>query len=289
LGVCLAAVSALLSLVSGRINSVVDALLAVWAVCVRLISRVFEAFVRLIAFFAPKPVQYNMTLPPEESFVPVASGLEITAKMPRWAIMLFIACLIALAIVVVILMLWALRNTKLSRVPRRKARRVTRSSRMLEALLARIRALREAGFSVAAETCGYADLTVLLAAVPYTSLFLWDVKDTDSARHRQYTGVPCERILENLRAVDAAGGRTRLRCILVRGVNTEAEHYRRIGELAASLQNCEGVEFLPYHAYGGTKSVFLGGKDSGKCEWIPTEEEVAEAKETVARFGIKTF
>lgn len=144
LGVCLAAVSALISLVSGRINSVVDALLAVWSVCVRLISRVFEAFVRLIAFFAPKPVQYNMTLTQEESFMPAASGLEITAKMPRWAIILFIACLIALAIVVVILILWALRNTKLSRAPRRKARRVTRSSRMLEALLARIRALREA-------------------------------------------------------------------------------------------------------------------------------------------------
>lgn len=150
-------------------------------------------------------------------------------------------------------------------------------------------ALHEAGFSVAVETCGYADPATLLAAVPHTSLFLWDIKDTDSARHRQYTGVPCERILDNLRAVDAAGGKTRLRCILVHGVNTEKEHYRRLGEIAASLQNCEGVEFLPYHAYGGTKTVFLGGKDSGNATWIPTEEEVREAKETVADFGVKVF
>ena len=158
-----------------------------------------------------------------------------------------------------------------------------------EKTLALIRALRSDGLSVVAETCGYADLSVLLAAAPHLDLFLWDIKDTNAERHAHYTGVAPDRILENLRAVDRAGGRTRLRCILVKGVNTEQEHYRRVGELAASLQHCEGVEFIPYHAYGGTKAVFLGGEDSGNRAWIPTEEEVREAKETVARFGIKTF
>lgn len=144
LGVCLAAVSALLSLLSGRINGVVDLLLTVWNVCVRIVARAFELFVRFIALFAPKPVQYNMTLTQEDAISPVATGLEISAKMPRWAIYLFIAFMAALVIAVIVLILWALRNTKLSRAPRRTPRRVTRTSRMLEALLARLRALREA-------------------------------------------------------------------------------------------------------------------------------------------------
>jgi len=91
LGVCLMAVSALLALVSGRINSVVGALLSLWNACVRLIARVFEAFVRLIALIAPKPVHYNMVLDQQDSLPISSMGLEVSAKMPRWAICLFIA------------------------------------------------------------------------------------------------------------------------------------------------------------------------------------------------------
>jgi len=144
LSVCALLVSALLSLVSGRVNGIVDALLAAWSAIVRVVSRVFELFVRFIALFAPKPVQYNMTLSPEDSMPMSSMGVEVTAQMPRWVIWLFITFVAALALAAVIAILFALRGTKLSRAPRRKARRITRQSRMLEALLARLRALREA-------------------------------------------------------------------------------------------------------------------------------------------------
>jgi len=144
LGVCALGVSALLSLVSGRINSVVDALLAVWGVCVRIIARAFELFARFIALFAPKPVQYNMSAGNDSAFLPEGAGLEVTAAMPRWLVMLLIALIVLAIAAAVLAILWALRGTKLSRAPRRTARRVTRTSRMMEALLNRLRALREA-------------------------------------------------------------------------------------------------------------------------------------------------
>lgn len=155
--------------------------------------------------------------------------------------------------------------------------------------LALLRESRVRGLSTAVETCGYAEVETLLAAVADTELFLWDVKDTNDERHMCYTGVSNRSILENLRAVDRAGGKTRLRCILVNGVNAEAEHYRAVAELACSLSHCEGVEWLPYHAYGGTKSVFLGLAESGRVEWIPTEEQIREAKETVSNAGVRLF
>ena len=158
-----------------------------------------------------------------------------------------------------------------------------------EGTLALLRESRARGLSTAVETCGYAETEALLAAVADTDLFLWDVKDTNDARHARYTGVSNRRILENLRAVDRAGGKTRLRCILVNGVNTDAEHYRAVAALACSLSHCEGVEWLSYHAYGGTKSVFLGLAESGRAEWIPTEEQLREAKETVSRAGARVF
>ena len=147
-----------------------------------------------------------------------------------------------------------------------------------EAAIALLRSCREKGFSTAVETCGYADPKIIAEAVPLVDLFLWDIKDTNEERHLRYTDVSNERILRNLKMADELGAKTRLRCILVNGVNTEEAHYRRVADLAASLDRCEGVEWLPYHAYSGTKAVFVGHSDNGRREWIPTEEQLAQAR-----------
>ena len=137
---------------------------------------------------------------------------------------------------------------------------------------------RERGVSAAVETCGFFCGDLLPEILPNVRLFLWDVKDTDDERHQAYTGVSNRTILQNLRAADAMGAATRLRCILVNGVNAEDSHYRRIAELYAGLRHCEGVELIPYHAYGGSKATFLGRPDNGNPAWIPTEEQLCRAR-----------
>jgi len=156
-----------------------------------------------------------------------------------------------------------------------------------EAVIALLRACKERGLSTVVETCGYADFGHISEAIAYTDLFLWDVKDTDEARHRHYTGASNRKILENLRAADAAGAKTRLRCILVNGVNTLEDHYASIARLALSLGGCEGVEWIPYHAYGGTKAVFVGGADNANAAWIPTEEQLAHATRFLRERGVR--
>jgi pyruvate formate lyase activating enzyme len=152
-----------------------------------------------------------------------------------------------------------------------------------------LRACKEAGFSTAVETCGYADSRVLRRAAEFVDLFLWDIKDTNDERHKKYTGVSNKKILENLSVINEMGAKIRLRCILVNGVNTDKTHYKSLAEIAGQIKNFDGIEIIPYHAYGGTKSVFLGFADSGKKEWIPTEEEIAEAKNILKSNGVKVF
>ena len=147
-----------------------------------------------------------------------------------------------------------------------------------ERAVALLKACKSRGLTTAVETCGYVAEEILQSAIPYTDLFLWDIKDTDGARHQKYTGVSNEPILQNLALANEMGARIRLRCILVNGVNTDETHYRRVAELAQSLLHCEGIDAIPYHAYGGTKATLLGGADNGKREWIPTEEQIAVAK-----------
>lgn len=157
---------------------------------------------------------------------------------------------------------------------------------MQTASLTLLHLAKEAGISTALETCGYADPARIAEAVPYTDLFLYDIKDTDPVRHSLYTGKDNRLILENLKKLDSLGARTRLRCILVNGINTEKVHYRRLADLARSLSFCEGVEFLPYHAYGGSKATFLGRADNGRAAWIPTDAQLSEAKACVAGAGV---
>lgn len=158
-----------------------------------------------------------------------------------------------------------------------------------EATVALLKGCKEKGISTAVETCGYADPDILRAALPYVDTLLWDLKDTDDMRHRHYTGVSNERILENLRIANEAKSKIRLRCILINGINTNQAHYKKIAEIANALHRIEGVELIPYHAYGGVKATFIGKNDNGNVAWIPEASQIEGAKRFLIDCGVFVF
>ena len=119
------------------------------------------------------------------------------------------------------------------------------------------------------------------------TLVLFDIKDGNEERHIRYTGVGYERILKNLWLLDNRGVETVLRCIMVKGVNMDISHYEFIAEIFGCMKNARGVELIPYHAYGGSKSVQLGYADNGKKEWIPEKEDIIEAKRYLESMGAR--
>jgi len=125
--------------------------------------------------------------------------------------------------------------------------------------------------------------------VPATDLFLWDIKDTDSRRHKDYTVVSNERIINNLILADSLGAKTRIRCILINGLNTKEQHYKNVAGIVSRLKYCEGVEFIPYHAFGGGKAEALGKENSGNNYWIPSEKQIFNAKKYLLQRGIYIF
>ncbi len=162
-----------------------------------------------------------------------------------------------------------------------------------EGVLALLEAARDAGLSTAVETCGAFSPAHLSRLVATSDLLLWDVKDTDPIRHKTYTGVVNTHILQNLREAarlaQTTGCRIRLRCILVSGVNTAPAHYAALAALSADLPALEGVEFLPYHAYSGSKMLPLGRPDNGRVDWIPAADAVDEAREVLRASGIRVI
>lgn len=156
-----------------------------------------------------------------------------------------------------------------------------------EALVELLQEMHDHGVSTALETCGYFPASLLPALVEQTDLFLWDVKDTDDERHQRNTGVSNQLILQNLRAADALGAQTVLRCILLKGINLQQQHLEQVAQLYRSLQNCRGVELLPYHTYGGSKNRGLGLPDGICNDWIPGAEDLQAAKDFLRAQGVQ--
>lgn len=149
-----------------------------------------------------------------------------------------------------------------------------------------LRLCKESGISTAVETCGFFPTDILEKAVPLCDLFLWDVKDTEGDRHRRYTGQDNDLILKNLMTADFLGAHTRLRCILVGGVNTNEAHYDAVGVLYHKLSYCEGVELLPCHTLGDAKRLAMGQQHRGMNHFVPTCDQIDAAKNYLSAIGV---
>lgn len=146
---------------------------------------------------------------------------------------------------------------------------------------------RAAGLTTAIETSGFFDGNTIPELAPLTDWFLWDYKDSDPVRHRMNTGGDPAVMLQNLRRLDEEETRIQLRCILIRGINMDVQHYKAIAELAGSLRHGAGVHIFPYHALGGSKSEQLGRGDNGRREWIPSPEELDDAGRQLTALGVR--
>lgn len=122
---------------------------------------------------------------------------------------------------------------------------------------------KEEGLHTCLDTSGYGipeEEIRCLVRDGIVDLFLYDLKETNEERHLAATGVPLAPVLRNLEEAGAAGGRIRLRCPIIPGVNDREEHLGKIGEIAESIPGIMAIDLIPYHRLGLVKAKALGGK-----------------------------
>ena len=125
-------------------------------------------------------------------------------------------------------------------------------------LLALLQAAKQAGLHTAVDTCGYAPWRAFERILPFTDVFLYDLKLMDSESHRRYTGVSNERILDNLRRLSRMGRPLILRVPLIPGVNDSQQELQALGAFAAGLPSLQRIDLLPYHNSAESKYHGLG-------------------------------
>ena len=123
-----------------------------------------------------------------------------------------------------------------------------------------LKTAKENGLNTAVDTCGFVPRAAIDKVMPFTDMFLYDIKAIEESVHIKCTGQSNRLILENLKYIDAAGKKTEIRYPYVPGCNSgEAES---IADFVGGLKNVTGVRVLPYYNYAGSKYLSLGMKNT---------------------------
>ena len=97
------------------------------------------------------------------------------------------------------------------------------------------------------DTTGYADAGLLLKVAQNTDLFLYDLKLMDAAKHRDFTGVSNQLILDNLKLLSRNKARIQVRVPIIPGINADADNISRTADFVSTLPGVENIAILPFH------------------------------------------
>ena len=117
---------------------------------------------------------------------------------------------------------------------------------------------RTAAMHRAIETSAYCSGKVFSAVLARVDYVMMDLKLMDPERHRHYTGVPNEPILENLERLKKSGKPFRIRIPVIPGVNDSDENFEQTALRLTDAPALEQVELLPYHVTAGAKYAMVG-------------------------------
>ncbi|MFO8010546.1 MAG: glycyl-radical enzyme activating protein [Dehalococcoidia bacterium] len=145
---------------------------------------------------------------------------------------------------------------------------------------------RQNGIHTALDTTGYVKWEALARILEETDLVLMDIKQIDSGRHREITGVDNSRILENARKIAGSGKPIWIRFPLIPGCTDDAANIRATGEFVLSL-GLNTLDILPYHQLGTGKYKRLDMEYRLPQARPYSEDQIEEMKSRLESMGLE--
>jgi len=129
---------------------------------------------------------------------------------------------------------------------------------LLQAHFARelLKECKQQGFHTIIETEGAVSWEAFEMVLPYVDSFYFDVKLADNEKHRQFTGMSNEGILDNLKRL-IGRAQVCVRIPVIPGVNDDEEELGRIVKILRDYNVAE-YELLAFHQYGKGKYASCG-------------------------------
>lgn len=144
-----------------------------------------------------------------------------------------------------------------------------------------LKELRNMNIHTAVDTCGFVPRENIDKVIPYTDIFLYDLKAFDEEVHVKCTGMPNKLILDNLCYLDRQGKQIEIRIPFVPGYNDD--QIDKLGLFLSGLQNLTKVRLLPYHNYAGSKYRSLEMENT-LPEKLPTLGELETARTCLRKY-----
>jgi len=152
-------------------------------------------------------------------------------------------------------------------------------SEFLESLL---NCCQEKKIHTTVDTSGYISWRILDKISPKVDLFLYDIKIMDNKRHKKYTGVSNEIILENLKKLSSVHHNI---FPVIPGINDDYQNIKRTGEFLSSLKIAQ-VNLLPYHYIGIDKYRRLKRTYKLATTQPLSEEKLSEVSAVLKKFKL---
>lgn len=111
---------------------------------------------------------------------------------------------------------------------------------------------KQEGIHTAVDTAGNVPWKSFEKILPYTDLFLYDVKAFDEEMHKEFVGVSNKLILNNLSWLFENGANVWIRIPIIPGINDTVCEMENIKDFLAPY-NPQKIELLPYHRMGEHK------------------------------------
>jgi len=158
-----------------------------------------------------------------------------------------------------------------------------------EFLLEALKACRAGGYHTAVDTSGYSQSENFRAIIPFTNLFLFDIKHLDDAKHISCTGVSNSLIISNFELVLNKGTDMFVRIPVIPGYNDDEEHLGKLRKFLTDhkAKNLKRINLLPFHRIGSSKYKRFSIPYRMSDTQQPSKERMNDLKMYFSETGIK--
>jgi pyruvate formate lyase activating enzyme len=116
-----------------------------------------------------------------------------------------------------------------------------------------LRGCKAVRLHTAVETSLTAEWGAIEKMLPVTDLWICDLKEIDSDKHREFTGQPNERIFENFKQLAGCGADMLVRIPLIPGFTDRDENVQGIAAFVRSVRNDLEIELMNYNPLAPNK------------------------------------
>ena len=158
-----------------------------------------------------------------------------------------------------------------------------------EFLLEILKVCKSMEYHTTVDTSGYSSAENFRSIIPFTDLFLFDIKHLDDERHKVLTGASNKDIFGNYLLLLLSGRDVMVRIPVIPGYNDDTEHLGKLREFISRTKtdSLKKICLLPFHRTGSSKYRHLNMEYRMGNTEQPSSERMKELKKFFSETGIK--